>query len=164
MFLHDRQGFVWGGLRSMSRNAESVLYSSFGSWLRNPPPVVAARLLLWLPPTWWCTQPLLWRVSYILGISCWGQGRQCGISNNICDEEELACKKEQDTQREREREREREYLRRPSDLTLSSTTIPTSWRHCCRSPGCSLAPNFCFTYRYSWWKNLICSMDDIFCL
>ena len=28
---------------------------------------------------------------------CWGQGRQCGSTNNICDEEEPAYENEQDT-------------------------------------------------------------------
>ena len=34
---------------------------------------------------------------------CWGQDRQRGSTNNICDEEEPAYENEQDTQRERER-------------------------------------------------------------
>ena len=42
---------------------------------------------------------------------CWGQGRQCGSTNNIYDEEEPAYENEQDTERERERERERESSR-----------------------------------------------------
>ena len=39
---------------------------------------------------------------------CWGQGRQCGRSNNTLDEEELAYENKQDTQRERERDRHKE--------------------------------------------------------
>ena len=35
---------------------------------------------------------------------CWGQGRQCGSTNNICDEEEPAYENEQDTHTERARE------------------------------------------------------------
>ena len=56
------------------------------------------------------------------------------------------------------------YFLNPLDLMLSLTTIFTSSRHCRRRFGCSLGPYFCNASRYSWWKNLIRSIQDIFCL
>ena len=55
---------------------------------------------------------------------CWGQGRQCGSTNNICDEEEPAYENEQDTRPEREREigTSKRYI----SLSIATVTIITS--------------------------------------
>ena len=44
------------------------------------------------------------RIGWVI---CWGQGRQCGSINNICDGEEPTYESKQDTHRERDRERDR---------------------------------------------------------
>ena len=41
---------------------------------------------------------------------CWGQGRQCGSTNNICDEEEPTYANEEDVERERDRHKGKRFI------------------------------------------------------
>ena len=56
------------------------------------------------------------------------------------------------------------YFPKPSDFVLSSIFFPSSSRHYSGNPGCSLGPFFCKASTYSWWKNLMRSIHDIFYL
>ena len=62
---------------------------------------------------------------------CWGQGHQCGSTNNICVEEEPAYENKQDTHKERERKRDthkKTLYFLISTITTISTTLTKGYK------------------------------------